>query len=391
MATYNFDEIIERRGTNALKYDGMENFLGTKDAIPMWVADMDFKSPPCIRETLAKRVEHGVFGYAIRPTAYFDAIRNWVGRRHGLHIENEDITFSPGVVAGITICIEQFTQPGDKIMVQSPVYFPFFQSIQDTQRETVYNELKVVDGRYHIDFELMEQQMDEQVKMLIISNPHNPGGTVWTRDELSRLSSICEKHNILVLSDEIHADMVYAPYKPTPFATVSAWAAQNTLTLMAPSKTFNTAGLTTSILIAQNKSLLDAFNKALHIPHLHMGNIFGSEALIAAFTEGEDWLNALMAYLQENVNLVKEFCAEHLPQLKVMHPESTYLIWIDVQALGMEEKELMRFFNDKARVAMNPGSMFGPGGEGYVRMNIGCPKAVVQDALNQIKQAIENL
>lgn len=384
---FNFDEPVNRKNTNSIKHDAMEAFMGAKDAIPMWVADMDFKSPPCIVDALKKRLEHEVFGYTIKPQDFFDSIVNWMHKRHKWDIKKEWISFCPGVVAGFTLAIQQLTKPGDKIIVQPPVYFPFFDSVNNTDREIIYNPLKLINGRLCFDFDDLKSKIDNNVKMLLLCNPHNPGGSVWTKNELLELNQICEKHNIIVVSDEIHADVVFSPAAHTPYASVSENAAQNSLTVMSHSKTFNVAGLTTSFVIAANKELLLKYNKGLNTPHLHMGNIFGTIALIAAYTHGEEWLSQLIQYLKNNINLVNEFCKTNLPKMKVIVPESTFLIWIDCREFGMTRQELSDFFLHKAKVAVNIGGMFGIEGEGFIRMNIGCPKSTVEKALNQIQTA----
>ena len=387
---FDFDKTINRNNTNCIKYDAMEPFLGVKDAIPMWVADMDFNSPPCIVDALKKRLEHEVFGYSIKPDEYYQSIIRWMKKRHQWDVKKEWISFSPGVVAGFTIAIEQFTQPGDKIIVQTPVYFPFFQSIADTNREVEYNQLKLENGRLNFDFDDLKSKITSDTKMLILCNPHNPGGSVWTKNELTELSEICNKNNILVVSDEIHADVVYAPAKYVPYASISEEAANNSITVMSHSKTFNVAGLTTSFVIASNKEILDKYNKRLHTPHLHMGNIFGTEALMAAYNHGEEWLSELIKYLKGNIDYVDTFVKQNLPKLNVIIPESTFLVWIDCTKLEMTGKELKDFFLHKAKVAINEGSMFGSNGEGYIRMNIGCTRSTVEKAMNQIKEALEN-
>lgn len=387
---FNFDKSINRNNTDCIKYDAMEPFLGVKDAIPMWVADMDFNSPPCIVDALKKRLEHEVFGYSFKTDAFHKSIIDWMQKRHQWHVEKEWISFSPGVVAGFTIAIEQFTKPGDKIIVQPPVYFPFFQSISNTGRVVEYNPLKLDNGRLNFDFEDLKSRITGDTKMLLLCNPHNPGGSVWTKDELIELSEICNDNNIMVVSDEIHADVVFAPAKHTPYASISEKAAKNSITIMSHSKTFNVAGLTTSFVIASNKNILDKYNKALSIPHLHMGNIFGTEALMAAYNGGEEWLEELITYLKGNIDFVDNFIKQHLPNFRVIIPESTFLIWIDCTQLKMTGEELKQFFLHKAKVAINEGSMFGPGGDGFIRMNIGCPRSTVETAMNRIKEAFIN-
>jgi cystathionine beta-lyase len=388
---YNFDEIINRKNTQCVKYDAMEAFLGVKDAIPMWVADMDFKTPPFIIDAIKRRLEHEILGYSIRSEGFYQSIIHWLQKRHGWAVQKEWISFSPGVVAGFTIALEQLTEKGDKIMVQPPVYFPFFQTIEALDRKTVYNPLKLENGRLNMDFDNLMKQIDSKTKVLIISNPHNPGGSVWTKQELLRLNEICLEHQILVISDEIHADVVYSPHKHVPFASISQEAALNSITVMSHSKTFNTAGLTTSYVISENKELLDKYNKGLYTGHLNMGNIFGTEALIAAYNYGGEWLEELLVYLKNNIDFVSAYFDNYFPKMKVIVPESTFLVWIDCREMNMSSDELKTFFFNEANVAVNEGSVFGPGGEGFVRMNIGCPLSTIEKALEQIRRAYEQL
>lgn len=389
---YNFDEFVDRRGTYCVKYDAMASVIGrdvAEDVIPMWVADMDFKSPQCIVDALKKRLEHEVFGYTIKPDLFFESIVEWVKKRHQWDIQKDWISFCPGVVSGLTIAIEQFTKPGDKVIVQPPVYFPFFSSVENIGRKIVYNQLKIEDGKYKFNIEDLKNKIDADTKILILSNPHNPVGRVWTRDELLEISNICNENNVLVISDEIHADVVYAPAKHIPYASISKEAAQNSITVMSHSKTFNVAGLSTSFVITENKELLNQYNKISATYHLNLGNLFGTEALIAAYKEGEEWVDELLQYLKGNIDYVTTFIEQNIPNLKVVVPEATFLMWIDCSSLGMNSKELNDFFLNKVKVAVNEGSIFGLGGEGFIRLNIGCPRNTVVKALNQLKQAIE--
>jgi len=389
---YNFDEFVDRRGTYCVKYDAMASVIGrdvAEDVIPMWVADMDFKSPQCIVDALKKRLEHEVFGYTIKPDLFFESIVEWVKKRHQWDIQKDWISFCPGVVSGLTIAIEQFTKPGDKVIVQPPVYFPFFSSVENIGRKIVYNQLKIEDGKYKFNIEDLKNKIDADTKILILSNPHNPVGRVWTRDELLEISNICNENNVLVISDEIHADVVYAPAKHIPYASISKEAAQNSITVMSHSKTFNVAGLSTSFVITENKELLNQYNKISATYHLNLGNLFGTEALIAAYKEGEEWVDELLQYLKGNIDYVTTFIEQNIPNLKVVVPEATFLMWIDCSSLGMNSKELNDFFLNKVKVAVNEGSIFGLGGEGFIRLNIGCPRNTVIKALNRLKQAIE--
>lgn len=369
----NFDEIIDRKNTNCVKHDGMESFIGAKDAIPMWVADMDFRTPKFIIDSIKKRLEHEILGYTFRSDIFYKSIIDWHKRRHGWQLKKEWLSFSPGVVAGFAIAIEQLTDIGDKIIVQPPVYFPFFQTINALNRVTVNNPLKLENGRLNMDFDNLSNIIDNKTKAIIISNPHNPGGTVWTKQELLTLNDICLKNNILVISDEIHADIVYQPHKYTPFASISKEASMNSITVMSHSKTFNIAGLSTSYVFTENKLMLEKYNKLLNTYHLNGGNIFGTEALIAAYNYGEEWLEDLISYLSGNIEFVDNYLKQKIPKIKAIIPESTFLIWLDCRDLGLNSNELKDFFYNKSKVAVNEGISFGQEGEGFMRLNIGTP------------------
>lgn len=387
----NFDEIIDRKNTNCVKHDGMESFIGAKDAIPMWVADMDFRTPKFIIDSIKKRLEHEILGYTFRSDIFYKSIIDWHKRRHGWQLKKEWLSFSPGVVAGFAIAIEQLTDIGDKIIVQPPVYFPFFQTINALNRVTVNNPLKLENGRLNMDFDNLSNIIDNKTKAIIISNPHNPGGTVWTKQELLTLNDICLKNNILVISDEIHADIVYQPHKYTPFASISKEASMNSITVMSHSKTFNIAGLSTSYVFTENKLMLEKYNKLLNTYHLNGGNIFGTEALIAAYNYGEEWLEDLISYLSGNIEFVDNYLKQKIPKIKAIIPESTFLIWLDCRDLGLNSNELKDFSYNKSKVAVNEGISFGQEGEGFMRLNIGTPRSIVEKAMTQIKHAYDKL
>lgn len=384
MKTYNFDELIDRENTNCIKYDFRDTFFGNANVLPLWVADMDFRTPDFIVDAIKKRAEHEVFGYTFRAGTYNQAIVDWLKRRHNWEITPEWISFSPGVVAGLTLAIEAFSKVGDGVIIQPPVYFPFFDSVKGTNREMIENPLRLENGRYYFDFEDLKQKITANTKLLLLSNPHNPGGMAWNKDELSELAQICLDNKILIISDEIHSDLIFNGFRHTPLAGISEEFAQNCVVCMAPSKTFNTAGLTTSFLIIPNKRHLVAYERVMRLPHLHMGNIFGTAALEAAYTFGDEWLAQLMDYLQENYALLEKFFHENLPEVKVMKPEATYLIWIDFSAFGFNDDELNRKLIDGG-VGLNRGTQFGKQGSGYMRINIGCPRSVLQEALNRIQ------
>ncbi|HKJ44094.1 MAG TPA: PatB family C-S lyase [Sunxiuqinia sp.] len=385
MKKYNFDEIVDRTNTNSLKYDARQMIFGTDDVLPLWVADMDFKTPDFIINALKKRLEHEVLGYTFRDDSYFEAIINWLKQRHGWAVEKEWVSFSPGVVAGLTLAIETFSKPGDEVIVQPPVYFPFFDSVKGTKRTMVENPLKLVNGRYTFDLEDLKKKITPQSKILLLCNPQNPGGMVWTKKELSDLANICLENDVLIVSDEIHADLVYDGNKHVPLPTLSEEIANNCVVCMAASKTFNIAGLTTSFVVIPNKKHFVRYERTLKVPHLHMGNIFGSIALETAYREGAEWVDQMVDYLDQNYRFLEDFFRENLPQVVPMKPEATYLIWLDFSAFDLTDKELNEKLID-AGVGLNKGVQFGKQGAGFMRINIGCPRRTLQEALERIHQ-----
>ncbi len=390
MKKYNFDEIVPREGTDCIKYDGREWAFKTKDVLPLWVADMDFKTPDFITTAVKERAEHEIYGYTFKSEEYFEAIAGWMKRRHQWEVKKEWISFSPGVVAGLTLAIETFSNPGDEVIVQPPVYFPFFDCIKGTKRKMIENPLKIENNRYTFDFEDLKSKITENTKLLMLCNPQNPGGMVWTREELSKLSSICLENNIMVISDEIHSDLIHNKHKHIPFATLSEEAANNCVVCMAPSKTFNVAGMASSVVIIPNKTKFARYERALGVGHLGMGNIFGTIAMKAAYTHGDEWLAQMLDYLWGNYQLLEEFFKTKLPKVKVMNLEATYLVWLDFTAYGMNDDELSKFVIEKAKVGLNNGGKFGQGGDGWLRINIGCPRNILQEALERLEKAFNN-
>lgn len=388
MKKYNFDELVPREGTNSLKYDARGRFFGKADVLPLWVADMDFKTPDFIIDALKERLNHEILGYTFRAESYFQSIIDWMKMRHNWDIKKEWISFSPGVVAGLNLLIEAFTEPGDEIVVQVPVYFPFFESVKGNGRTVLENQLKLVDGRYSFDLEDLKAKISPKTKMLLLCNPQNPGGTVWTREELTALCNICVENNILIVSDEIHSDLVFEGHEHVPVPTISEEVAQNSVVCMAPSKTFNLAGLTTSFLIIPSKRNWGRYERALNTPHLHMGNIFGHIALEMAFTKGEEWRKQLVQYIEGNFNFMVEYLKEHLPEAKPMKMEATYLAWIDFSALGLSDEELNKTILEGG-VGLNRGTQFGKGGSGYMRINLGCTRAMLQEALLRLVNVLK--
>ncbi len=387
---YNFDETPKREGTSCVKYDSRQEIFGKKDVIPMWVADMDFKCPPAVTEALRQRLKHEILGYTVRREEYFSSIKKWLRKRYEWHIENDWIVFSPGIVPALNICTLAFTEPGDKIIVQPPVYFPFFNAVTDHKRKLLFNRLKETNGQWSIDFDDLERKASLGVRMLLLSSPHNPVGRSWSKEELEKLSRICLDYNILIISDEIHADLVLPGHKHIPLAKISGPVADNTLTCMAPSKTFNLAGLSTSSMIISNPGLRKKFEDAINSLHITGGNIFGTEASIAAYSFGEEWLDQLLPYIKNNI----EYLVLRLEEVELVSPvipEATYMVWLDCRRMKMSIPELNDFFINKAGVGLSEGSMFGPGGEGFMRINLACSHDTLRKAMDNIINALKSL
>ena len=389
MKHYNFDEIIDRKGTSCVKYDGLKNaYQGKENLIPLWVADMDFATPDFIVEALKKRCEHPVFGYTFDDDEYYESIQTWLDYKYHWKTEREWISYIPGIVKGIGLAVQCFTQPGDKVIIQPPVYHPFRLVPTRMGREVVYNPLKLEDGVYKMDFEQLESLIDKDCKMLILSNPHNPGGVVWEKEALVKLAQICSAHGILVISDEIHAEMTYPQFRHHPFATVSEEAAACSVTFMAPSKTFNIAGIVSSYALVPDSRIREKFYSFLEAGELNAGTIFAFTATKAAYTYGAEWLQQMRSYVIENVNFVDEYLKKNIPQIKVYRPQASFLVWLDCRELKLTQPELVQLFEDKAGLALNDGTMFGKEGEGFMRLSIGCPRSILNQALESLKKAI---
>ncbi|MDD3788476.1 MAG: PatB family C-S lyase [Petrimonas sp.] len=387
---YNFDQIIDRKNTDCYKIDSLKQRFGREDLISLWVADMDFLSPSCITEALNKRIGHGVFGYTFASDGYYNSIINWLQTRHDWTIRKEWLTFVPGVVKGFAFAIDEFTEKGDKIIIQPPVYHPFRIVSEELGREVVNNPLLLENGRYYIDFDGLENIIAENdCKMLIFCNPHNPGGRMWTKDEMAKLAEICYDNNILVVSDEIHSDLALPGNKHIPFGTVSEKAAHNNVTLMAPSKTFNIAGIVSSFAVIENPQIRKRYFEYLEPRELNQGTVFAYTATEAAYTGGEEWLDEALAYIQQNADFVNDFLNKNIPQIKAMKPDASFLIWLDCSELNLSQDELVKLFTDKANLALNDGTMFGGEGEGFMRLNIGTPRPVIEKALNNLKKAVD--
>ncbi len=385
---YNFDEIIDRKNTACIKWDFSKDFLGEDDLLPMWVADMDFKTPDFIAMAVQERAAHEIYGYSARPEGYYSSIINWVNIKHQWKIEKDWIIFSPGIVPAVNLAVLAFTLPGDEIIVQPPVYFPFFSAVKDHERTLVYNHLKLENGRLSMDFKDLEKKITSKTKLIIVSNPHNPGGSAWTKSELTQLAEICLSRNILILSDEIHSDLVFKPFRHTITAALSEEIANHTITMIAPSKTFNLAGLSTSSVIISNPELRKTFKDVLEKFHLGQGNIFGAVASQAAYSHGGEWLEQLMDYLKGNVIFIDEFLKKNIPSVKMIIPEATYMVWLDFRELNLSAQDLKELILKKAKLGLVEGTMFGPGGEGFQRMNIACPRSFIEEAMQRLNQAV---
>lgn len=398
MATYNFDKIINRKGTNCLKYDYAVERGKPADVLPLWVADMDFTVSEEITKSLHAAVDHGIYGYTQPKDAYYNAITNWMEKKHNWKTKREWIMKTPGVVFALGAAVKAFTKPEDAVLIQNPVYYPFTNIIRDNDRRVIDNTLvyekRVTEGKsqYSIDYEDFERKIvQEHIKLFILCNPHNPVGRVWTREELQQLGEICLRHHVIVVSDEIHNDFVYPGFEHTVFANVDPRFTEFTVTCTAPSKTFNLAGLQISNIFISNETLREAFQKEIDKTGYDEPNALGAVACEAAYRGGQEWLDQLRAYLLENLNFLRAYLQEKLPQIHLVEPEGTYLVWLDCSELGISGKELDQFIVEKAGLWLDGGAMFGPSGADFQRVNIACPRATLELALDKLKAAVDNL
>ena len=383
MKVYDFDTIPARKGTYCVKHDMTPEVFGTDDLLPMWVADMDFKTPDFIMEAIRKRCEHEVLGYTFAPDGYKMTVLNWFQSRYGIATKWNRMRFVPGIVQGIAFVLQAFTRPGDKVLITTPVYPPFINVPHRTGRVFVSSPLKTANGRFTFDFEDLERKA-EGCKVMILSNPHNPGGTVWTKEELAQVADICLLKHVLVISDEIHADLTYPAYHHTSFATVSEAAERNSITFFAPSKTFNIAGLHSSVSYVPDEGIRKEFYGFLDHNELSLGNIFGYYAAEAAFAHGEEWLQQLLEYLQGNIDAAEQFLKENCPEITFMRPQASFLLWMDFRKWNLPQKDLERKLIYDAKIGLNNGTDFGPDGAGFMRMNIGTNRATVMEGLRRI-------
>jgi cystathionine beta-lyase len=401
---YNFDVEVDRRDTNSVKWEFMKGgedrpqlqhthrFFGKNRTLPMWVADMDFISPRSVVDALTARAQHGIYGYTAPTQDFYQSVVRWMQRRHDWEIAPEWICISPGVVPALNMLVRAFVSPGDRVLIQPPVYRPFYRAIENNNAELALNPLVYEDGRYRMDIEDLEAKCrDPKVKMAILCNPHNPVGRVWTREELAQFGKICIDNGVLVVSDEIHGDLIYKGNIFTPFANANDSFSQNSIICTSPSKTFNLAGLQTSCVVIPNEDLRSSFNKVLQSNGLSGISVFGVVAVQAAYDHGEEWLVQLLEYIEDNLKYLEQYIGEHIPQLTVVRPEGTYLVWLDCHRLRLGKWELKQFMLEEAKIYFEEGFIFGPEGEGFERINIACPRAILVEALDRIRQTIGKL
>ncbi len=388
---YDFDKVIQRKGTDCVKWDLAGTLFQSEDLLPMWVADMDFEVPPFIREAISDRNTHPILGYTYRPSRFFEALVSWLERRHGWVVPPEAVSFSPGIVPALNLAVMGLTSPGDRIVVQPPVYFPFFRAVTNHGRNLVYNQLIDQNGVYTIDFDQLEMQFRGGASMFMLSHPHNPVGRAWNKEELQRLAELCTRYGVLILSDEIHSDLLLFGHRHIPMASLDPEVARITITCVAPSKTFNLAGMHTSAVLITSSELKKKYDAILDAVHVGGGNIFGQVAMEAAYTHGDEWLDQLIAYLESNFKILVEELGNPLPGLRISPLEATYLAWLNFSFLGMSDGELKEFMAAKARIGLNDGPMFGPGGSGYQRLNIAAPASTLREGIRRILQAVQVL
>lgn len=386
---YNFDKIYERKGTSTYKHGRCKLYFGTDDILPLWVADMDFASPDFVLDALKKRLDHPVLGYTLTDDEFFLSIVNWIKDRQNWQVEKEWIRNLPGVVPGLVFSLLSLTKPGDKIIVQPPIYPPFLFTVKQNQRELVFNELIEKSGTYEMNIPELEELAKSGAKMLFLCSPHNPGGKVWSRETLLAVAEIARKYSLIVVSDEIHADLILSG-EHIPYATINEEAKNHSVTLMAPSKTFNIAGMSMSYAVIPNVKVRQKFNRLVDHLQAGSGHVLGFEALKAAYDFGSDWLNELLVYIQGNINYVINFLEKNIPEIKPMRPQASFLIWLDCKDLEMSDKELKEFFVTKAKLGLNHGPTFGPGGEGFQRINIGTPRSILEEAMKRLKDAYDS-
>lgn len=383
-----FDEIIDRSQTHSFKWGKTKELFGEDDLLPMWVADMDFRPPTAVTEAFAKRIEHGIYGYTFVPDTTYHAIEQWAKRRYYWEIDKEWLSFSQSVVPAISTAIQAYTKPGDKVMLQSPIYAPFFEMIEKNDRMIVNCPLKLVNNKYEMDFDHFEACLKDGVKLFLLCNPHNPGGRVWTKRELQKIGELCVKYDCLIFSDDIHADLVFTPHQYVPIASLSETFQSHVVTCISPSKTFNLAGLNAAVVICKDRKLKKQFDEVQRKQGFFSLGTFGLIGMEAAYTEGEEWLIQLLNYLQDNINITEQFLKNNLPNIHMIEPQGTYLLWLDCRKLNLTDTKLTELLLKKGKLALEPGVKYGPGGEGFVRMNIACPRDLLLEGLNRLELAL---
>jgi cystathionine beta-lyase len=387
---YDFDKPIDRRGSGDLKHEVLQERYGRSDLLPLWVADMDWETPSFITDALKQRLEHSLFGYTVESKDYWPTVQQWIETHHQWKVEREWLTYIPGIVKGIGMVINFFLKEDEKVIVQPPIYHPFYLTPRGNKREVVWNPLKEIrdaEGKlisYEMDFENLEQVWDEKCRLLILSNPHNPAGIVWDKETLQRLAHFAKEHNLIVISDEIHSDMALWNNKHIPFASVSEEAAEVSITFGAPTKTFNMAGIVSSWAIIPNPLLREPFYHWLSANEWDEPHLFAPIATMAALQQGEEWRRQMLRYVEGNIDFLIDYCQKHLPQIKPLRPQASFLVWLDCRDLGLDHKALLDLFINKAHLALNDGEMFGPGGEGFMRLNVGTQRSVLQEALGRL-------
>ncbi len=388
--TYDFDKTIDRHGTGALALDVLQERYGRADLLPLWVADMNFATPQFITDAMKRRLDHSLFGYTVLPKDYWQTVMRWIEEHHQWTVREEWMRFIPGIVKGIGFAVNVFVKADEKVIIQPPVYHPFRLTPEGNKREVVMNPLiRHDDGTYSMDFDNLKKVADDKCRLLILSNPHNPAGIVWDVETLRRLAHFCAERGIIVVSDEIHCDMALFGNKHHPFASVSEEAAQCSITFGAPSKTFNIAGIVSSYCIVPNETLRKPFFEWLTANELDEPHLFAPIATMAAFNEGEEWRQQMLHYIEGNILFVEDYLKENIPQIRPLRPQASFLVWLDCRGLGLQHDDLIDLFVNKARLALNDGAMFGKEGEGFMRMNVASPRAILEEALGRLKGATE--
>lgn len=387
---YNFDQIIDRIGTDSVKWEIQNPKVNGEGMLPLWVADMDFACAPEITEALLKRASHPIYGYTLKSQTFYRSLQEWIHRRFGVAVEQSWMTGIPGVVPGIHVAVEAYTDLGDSVLIQTPVYHPFYHAVENRGRHVVTSSLVESDNRYEMDWDDLEQKLsDPRLKLMLLCSPHNPVGRVWSKEDLERLGGLCVEHGVIVVADEIHSDLVYEPNKHTPYYSLAPELARQSVTFLSAAKTFNLAGLYTSYLLTENRQLLRDFTVTASKMGYENLNLFGMEATIAAYQKGEAWLAELLTYLRGNAAYVNEFLATRIPEVSMAIPEATYLGWMDFRGLCLRQEELTKLIREEAKLGLHEGTVFGKEGEGFMRINFACPRSILIEAMNRLEHAVK--